>query len=71
MHSITTFLKLHLLLSKKITQKPCIITHVKRGWKSYRGTKWADVHTSPSKYRVRSNMTPFQNRQSSNIERRK
>jgi len=48
-HPITTFLKLHLLLSKKRTQKPCIMTHVKRGWKSHRGTKWADVHTSLSK----------------------
>jgi uncharacterized FlaG/YvyC family protein len=44
---------------------------VKRGWKSHRGSKWADVHTSLSKYRVRSNTTPFQNRQSSNIQRKK
>jgi len=42
---------------------------VKRGWKSQRGTKWADVQTSPSKYRVRSNTTLFQNRQRSNIQR--
>jgi len=47
------------------------MTHVKRGWNSHTGKKWADVDTSPSKYRVRSNTTPFQNRQSSDIQTRK
>jgi hypothetical protein len=50
--SITTFFKLHLLLSKKRTQNPCTKTPMRRSWKSHKGTKWANVYVSPSKYRV-------------------